>query len=284
MEAVYFNLGMINVFVGLLKNHRFLRPYSTKIIQLGYNLYKIEPSFYSLNSDRRVNPEAIAISEFQQHTLLTEWTTAKTINEKKKEQLQRYKCINNTDLTDFAQITLPAAKECSVLVAVQPESIDEFRQFTDQLDKEKILLCSFSYFQEEKKYKIIFHSGNLLDEKLSYILKNNLVFDRIPSGYITFPLDDFQHPYFKDSILQQLLSFIAKEIYIISTEDICTYILGDLWDYIDDHKKISVQRAIKQKMNILNENKYVYIKEKENKWVLKNNAQKLIDFFKSDLI
>ena len=73
LETSSFNLKITNLFIGLLKNHPFLRPHSVQIKQLSYYLHSIEPSFKS--KSKIINPEAIAYSKSSKHTLLTEWTS-----------------------------------------------------------------------------------------------------------------------------------------------------------------------------------------------------------------
>lgn len=247
METLSFNLLMTNLFIGLVRGHRFLSPISTEVKSLGYRLFRIEHSF--IVSGGRVRPEAIAISEDRQHTLLNEWTALREPEgSNKKDQLQRYLQTTRQNLVNEG-ISVEAATSNSTWLVVSPEALEAFKAICNSLMLNKLMLCSFNLNVSEG-YCVSYYCGELEDAKLSEVLKRGITAKRIPTQFMPFLPTDLKGKDYGKEVSRQVVSFIVKKQYEFSAEDICSKIFGS-WKFISGEQKASAKRATKDVLNKL---------------------------------
>jgi hypothetical protein len=280
-EASCFNLRMTNLFIGLFGKNVLLRPYSRDIAALGYTLYGIEPSFQSSNGT--VNPEGIVCSDKTGHCLLAEWTAASRLSSEKNLQILKYLGVNSRDLLTGTDISEKSLTGVSTWVVVTGASLSSFLPIIDSSDG-NLLLSSFDWI-DNKKFHLKFHKGDLKDSSLSSILSSPMVFDRIPEGYMSVPLDDFRSDRFRDGIIQEIISLSIqsmadKEVVSVSLEEIAKRIFT-VWDYIDAEKQRGIIRAIKRGMREISRNTSSkdWLCWETPYWVIKIPSQSYINQF-----
>ena len=253
-EISSFNSKMTNIFIGLFSKNPLLRPYSLKIHNLGYKIHSIEPSFKS--KGKIINPEAIAYSDNRNHALLTEWTAANSLSDEKEKQIRRYLLVDSDDLRKIgsANVDFNANGSCSLWVTVLPDSLQTFQNIFDNTNSGRLVLCSF-YQLPTGEHCIEFHSGNISDTELSSIISTNMKFKRIPEGYLPIPIEDLKDPRVSDSVIQQVITFLIRENYEFSVEDICESMI-EIWNYLPTEKRKGIIKAVKRIMRNLASRQY----------------------------
>lgn len=289
LETSSFNLEITNLFIGLFDNNILLRPHSQAIYELGYSIHSIEPKFNSQGNT--INPEAIACSSSKHHTLLTEWTNAKELSSEKKEQISNYLRIEQSDLVNNAKISQDACNFYSLWVVVSPKSLDSFQEIIE-IANNNLTLCCFGKMPTGE-YFINFHSGDVLDPKLSSIITQNMKFARIPNSYIPIPFDDLTNKKFTDGVFQEIVSFYIKQRHEFSIKDICQAMFI-IWRYLGTEKQKAIQNAVKRVMLRIsqipiktNEDWLVYNKD-FSQWEIRNlskqNFDKICNYMQSNKI
>lgn len=232
-----FNLLMINLFIGMVRGHRFLRPWSTQVKSLGYRLLQVEPRFASKAGT--VNPEAMAFSEKRGHCLLTEWTQVVAPDARKEQQIVRYQNVTRTDLVDRAGVPNAAAGQNSTWLVINSDSADAYRRLIKSGSTVRLLISCADDACNELKYA----AGDVQDTELSKILRMGLSCSRIPHGYIRLSMDNLSKEEYVEAVTQQVASFVAKKQARFSGEDICRAIFG-AWRSISPDKRQKLVNAV----------------------------------------
>jgi len=235
-----FSVALINLFIGLVKGHRTLRPTSDHFRSLGYQLFQIEPKFQSTAGN--VNPEAIAFSSMTDHSLLVEWTEAEC-TQKKKDQIIRYTKVSRDDLVNKAGVPSNGASANSLWLIVRPYAAKDYSAFVLRRNKNGILL---SYFESvESGFELVYVVGNLLDTCLSTGVCCRIPIKRIPLGYVPVTIECTKPKDYIEPVTQQLASFFVKKKLEFTSEDICQEIFG-AWNSFALKKRKEVRGIVTQ--------------------------------------
>lgn len=234
-----FNLAMLNLFVGLVTGNRLLRPVSQEIRNLGYRLHSIEHSFES--SSHQVNPEALACSESQQHTLLVEWTQAPRPDERKRQQIIRYTKVTTEDLMNKAAVPPRASRASGTWLVVAPGAAKDYESLVSFCADGRLMLCTFTLGMSQG-FSISHEAGALSNTQLSAILSRGIVGRRIPMGFVRVPMDNLQCEEFAEQVIQQIVSFAVKEHLRFSAEEIAEAMFGR-WRVLSLRRRLSITKA-----------------------------------------
>jgi len=208
---------MTSLFLGLCKAADSLKPYSSEFANgLGYRVFAIEPSFPLIGSGRVCNPDLIVGSSTLGHTLLLEWTSAASPNEKKKDQLLRYAQVSTDDLVEMAHIPRPSSDSCDTLVAVLEPAAQAFATLLHSLALDHTLVkvdC-------DTGFKLAHHFGTVCSEATQGFFKRGIELEFVPVGYASFSLPITSKSVEK-LVAVQLTSLIAQDRRTILHESLC---------------------------------------------------------------
>lgn len=235
---------MINLFIGLLKENKLLRAKPTVIEslrELEYELWGIEQSF--LNSlNQEIKADIIVCSRKSCHTLIGEWTSASSLSNKKKQQIERYTSLTAQELVDNASIPVEFTSSCSTLLVIQPQALLSFQGLINDECRHKLMVSSFEGI-EKNGYSVNYNDGNFCDDTLTKIFKEGIQVKHIPKGYISVSMDETKSREFFSAVVSQLLFFFLQEVDEFTDEDICREMFG-VWDVIGVQTKKSLKRAV----------------------------------------
>lgn len=237
MEPKSFSLVILNLFVGLMRGHRFLAPTSRHLTDSGYRLWRVEPRIFS--RDKVANPDAAACSTVHSNTLVAEWTHQARPDEGKQQQIRRYCLLSPEDLAG-AGVPVDATDQVDRWLIVAPEAVAEYVRFArdDGLD---LLISSFGA-SADSPYVLHPEVGRLKERKLAETIGTTLSFERVPLGYLRFSLDDLSHEGIAEHILPQLVSFCRKGSGRFTSEHLCAQAIR-IWRVLEPSRRDSVARV-----------------------------------------
>lgn len=239
MATESFSLVVANLFVGMLKNHRFL-PAAMRVGRLGYSLFRLEPSI--IVTDGRVTPDAIATSAQQAHAVVAEWTADVKLQGRKIQQLAGYAKIDSTDLITYG-VPASEAHAFDVWIVVTPEGVAPYAEHLKEKSYE-FALATFRLATEEKPgYELAHARGEFSNSELSGVLQQTWHLERVPRGYLPFPLDDLADQELAESIAQQLVAFSVLGTEVFTRDDLCRSMVP-VWQQLDLTKRDAVARAM----------------------------------------
>jgi hypothetical protein len=236
-EPTSFSILVLNLFIGLIRGHRDLRPNSTQIKRLGYELFRIEPVFTAVGA--RMNPDVIAYSMKTNHTLLTEWTAMSKPDERKDQQVSRYLRITSRELVENAAVPPRAAVTSSTWLIVRPEASAAFTAMLRDREQDGCMLSTLA--NDRTEYRLEYASGTFRDEQLAAILTSAIATKRIPLGYVSLPTDDLSAPEWVDQVILQVVSFSVKQHAAFSGNDICESLI-EVWESYGAEKRREIIR------------------------------------------
>lgn len=237
-----FNLALTNLFIGLVRGHRFLRPASQRVKVLGYRLFGVERPF--VGEDGTVTPEAIACSEQMGHTLLTEWTALDAPDERKRRQIGRYLQVADSHLVESAGVPPRAANTNSTWLVVKPDSVGAFWDCVKAKHEDKLLVSSFRV-DPECGICVCYAQGTLCDGQLAGILKDGIQAERVPMGYVRVSPNNLNTREFAEAVIQQFVSLVAKQRHEFSGEDLASGIF-ETWDAFGQKTREAITRRINE--------------------------------------
>jgi hypothetical protein len=248
MENNLFSLLLTNLFVGLCKSSRRLRPYSDEFSKsLGYQIFKFEPSFALLSANgERCNPDLILMSKIVSNTLITEWTQASNLGEGKKKQIATYAKIQVSDIVNMAGVPSAVAQNFSVVFVVKPNVLSEI---SDHLSKNSWRMPILSLSQDNNEYTLAKVGNGSLETRTDAFFTKGVKFKQIPEGYLKFSLDAINESNITDSITRHLVSLIVKGVGEITTEQFCVGFVK-IWGYLSQEKQ---REIVKRTGEILKE-------------------------------
>jgi len=278
-----FSLVVANLFVGMLKNHRFL-PSGLMLGHLGYDLFRLEPAI--IVADGHVTPDAIATSPRQGHALVGEWTADVTVAERKRQQVAGYANITSADLITYG-VPPGEARAFDVWLVVPPEGTTSYaghlqeKGYPFALASFRLVLPCESWryaiclragescartsqsasnpynavlcnevlaTDEEPGYELAHVQGEFSNSASSGLLRPTWHLERIPRGYLPFSLDDLSDQSLSESIAQQLVAFSIRGTHTFTRDDLCKGILP-VWERLDIAKRSAVARAVLRVLN-----------------------------------
>ncbi len=251
-DKVSFNLTMLNLFIGLVRGHRFLHPFSDRVRELGYQLFRIEPSFVS--NGHRVNPDAMAFSRKSHHTLLAEWTSLQSPNTDKMEQVQRYLRVTGQELVDLAAVPPDCAQASGVWLTVTQDAEEAFEKALDPAHLGRLVLSSL-HLDGAHTPRLAYRCGRVQDDGLTQVIGADISATRIPYGYVQVSTDSLATEDLVEPVVLEVVSFAARARREFDLEDIC-FRLFQVWPSLDVGKRRAVMTAVRRVMNEITRRKY----------------------------
>ena len=247
MENKSFSLLLPNLFIGLCKGSRSLRPYSSEFCnKLGYKIFQFEASF-PITSGRISAPDLIITSEKTNNTLIIEWTEAMSISDYKPDQLQRYSIINRRDLIEVLAIPPDSVNTFNTCVIVLPDALEIFEKHFDA-EGYKFPLLQFERSTDLSELNKV---HNEFEEPLTdkYFTKG-IQLNRIPISYLPFSLDCIKKSELVWFIVKHLISILVRKKTSFNVEEFCSEYVS-VWSVISDDKKKEIRRRTKEVLNAL---------------------------------
>lgn len=251
-ERELFNLELYNLFIGLAKGHRYLKPYSQEFKKMDFKVHSIEFRFQ--NSDiSKITPELILISEKIRETLIFEWTQ-QSLNETKKKQLQDYNKTKKEYLIDYAFIPEKAAENFDFLIIVNKHNYEEYKEYLKKVGIDFPLFIY--YFLSKKQLEKILNKFKV--EEVEQFFSQNLNFSRIPISYITFDINNLSHENIVGEVIHTLLEILSsyEEGEEFTIEELCEMMLRGIWRVLSAEKRRVILRKAKEIINELIKRKH----------------------------
>lgn len=240
MNNQSFNLYLLNFVIGLFKNHRFYRPISTSIHELGYNLFAVELTFKIGGHER--TPEILLCSEQQGHTILLESTMMDGVNTKKRTQIQRSLKATTQDLVDSAFVTVPAAQTNSTWMIVIPKAVIEYSQILTWESDSGIALSSFSG-ADDTGYVLNPEGGTFIDSNLSDLLSSPISTERIYRGYVRIDTSCLDARSIAAPVMMQLVAFLVQRRHQFTAEEVASQLFR-VWPSYSVQMRTAITKSV----------------------------------------
>ncbi len=241
MDSTSFNLLLLNLFIGLVRNHKFYRPFSDQIAQSNYQIFGIERTFKC--GVRDVTPEIMACSEEHQHTIMWEVTSLGGLNTAKQNQIQWYLRITADDLINSAGVPVPSSQSHSLWVVVTPDAAGAYEPILDWQRDCGLMLSSFS--ADAAGYSLNYCGGDISDGSLNQLFQNSLRTPRIYGGYVTVDTSNLGETALAKSVVAQFVSLVVKGELNIVPEAIAKRLIPE-WSSYPVDKRVSVITGVKR--------------------------------------
>ncbi len=268
-----FSYLLPNLFIGLCKGHRALRPHSVRFRDtLRYSIFRFEASF-RLSAGARANPDLVMISNDLGSTLMLEWSESGLTNHK-KGQLERYAAISAGDLSSVLAVPVAASRSHDVVLILKEPVVQAFK---DHLDEKGWAFPVLVFDSHNPGYSLQKVEHDFSVTATNTFFDKKLAFDRIPLGYLPFSLDDISHATLVTSVVGHLMAMIVRDKATINLQEFCAgYVPA--WDYIDPGKQREIARNTRELLSELTRNKTgrTFIKRERNDpptWLLYQNAE-----------
>lgn len=252
MEQISFNLQLLNLMIGLFKDHPFYRPISSEIKSLGYYLSGIERTFHV--GRRETTPEIMVSSAISGHTIMVESTFQNSLNNSKKNQIENYLRVSQTELSGSAGLPSTDCFVNTTWVIVRDSAIENYKVIDSWQKNNGFILSAFnpnasSGFLLKQAY------GSFVDNNLDLLLKPQVNFPRIYQGYVTIPTDNLQIEYLVQPTMQLLVSFIVRNKYEFNIEDIAKGLIP-IWNEFSSEKRKGVLTGLDRLFSTLKHKQY----------------------------
>ena len=246
MERSSFNLLVPNLFVGLTKGARGLGEPGRRFKQLGYRIFRLEPTFL-LTKGGRCNPDLVLCSEKMGHTLILEWTNAASVYEDKKEQFRKYSRITRTDVVNGLVVPRKEAGSFDIVVVVPREAVSPFSKF---LSDDRLPFVLLEFTGAERQYTLHKVSGTLQTEDTERFFSKPLSLNRIPLRYVPFPLENMSASELVTHVVTHILSLMTKGVTEFTVDEFCSGYVA-VWAVLDPKKRGEISRATKKLIDAL---------------------------------
>lgn len=241
MAMQSFNLKLLNIFIGLFVGgkNRFLREYSSEISILGYRLIEIEPTFrLEMGS---VNPEALAHSQENEHSLMVEWTQHANPFSGKDTQIRKYLRVEPHHLS----VKVNPSEYVSTWLIVDEDCKSIYTQLLDKLPGDhdaKLMLCTFSF--ESGNHSLQRVRGHFEDSELSDIVQKGILVRRVPLDYVRIDTSNLQLPQIEIETVRQLVNFCAEGREEFTSLEVVSGAFGDAWNFLSEEKQKALNRRV----------------------------------------
>ncbi len=262
-----------NLFIGLCKGNRALRPHSTEFRDaLRYGIFRLEASF-RLTAGARSNPDLVMTSNSLGNTLVLEWSES-GLTDHKKGQLERYAAIRASDLSSVLAVPVAATHSHDIVLILKQSAVQQFKDYLEEKGWAFPILvfdshnpgCTLQKLQHDFSTAA---TNTFFDEKLA--------FERIPMGYLPFSLEEIANSTLVTPVVSQLTSMIVRDESTVRLRQFCSgYVPA--WDLIAPTKQQEIARNTKELLNDLSrhETGRSFIRREQNDpptWLLHQNAE-----------
>lgn len=238
MATESFSVLLPNLFVGLSKRSRYLKPYSEEFFALGYVPFKFEGAY---QIDRgTINPDLIMISSVTGNTLIIEWSEGTQINERKQKQWDRYIHISTDDVATIMAVPVEAAQSFDVTCIVSTQGTQVYAEHFSQNNLNMPMLV---FDCKSKEYRLNLTNNSFKASGLNSFFAKTIHFERIPHRYLQFPLDgQLKKVVVVPMVVRHLIALLAREESEFTLDDFCAGYIP-IWRMIDSHKQRNIRSA-----------------------------------------
>jgi len=200
-----FENQLINIFWGLTKGSRLLKPYSNIFKKLGFKVVGFELLFHSSTNNQKATPDMVLESIKLQESIITEWTQEKEASDRKGKQIQKYLDIDKDTLRTY--ISEVCVKNKDIILIVTPKGETTFKKFiTDE--NLPIILFVYHYPNEyllEKKL------NSFKVSETEKFFTQPLKFKKIYYSFPDINFSDLSHSLIVDNVISTLIEILTKE-------------------------------------------------------------------------
>lgn len=242
METYYFSLVIPNLIIGLCKGSPVLRPYATYFREnLAYKVQQLEPRLV-ISPGETVNPDAVCSSSLVGNTIIIEWTEAEKPNERKERQLGKYSHVTSKNVIELLAIPSNEANTTDICLIVSTEAE---RNFNELLTSKKWNFPLLSFTKNETGYILKRCANNFCEKRTNRFFSNDMIFERVPLGYLPLPLDEnINEKLVARIVARHALSLLVKGESDKTVEEFCRDYIP-IWDKIDIVKRRLIRNATK---------------------------------------
>jgi len=200
-----FENQLINLFWGLTKGSRLLKPYSFRFKEFGFKVVGFELLFYTSKNNRKAAPDMVLESVKLQESVIAEWTQEKEISSRKVDQIQKYVNIDEDSLRAYVSETCTKNKD--IILIVTPRGQLAFEKFI--IDKNlSVILLVYHY---PNKYLLEKKLNSFSVKKTEEFFSQSLKFERIYYSFPDINLSDLSHSLLVDNVISTLIKILIKE-------------------------------------------------------------------------
>jgi hypothetical protein len=250
MEEDYFNKQLLNMLIGIFKGHKYQRPVSTGAVLLKYSVFGIERHF--LSGKNEVNPDFIACSAKQGHTIIVEATYTDGLNTKKSNQITKYLAIDTNTLRNNAIVPGNAAKASTCWIIVREQALSSYRPVLNWKRNGNCVISSFSI--SPQGFKLTVDAGDFADKALTAVVGKEIFSTRI-YPYIKINLSNLSDKSIFLAVAQCMMSFLIKKTFQFRYENIAQSLIK-VWGTFDRPQQYTIVKAIRCSIKQLAQKKY----------------------------
>ena len=245
MGSSSLSLTLLNLFIGLCKGSRQLRPYSASFRKLGFEVHSIELRF-ALEAGGMSHPDMILCSEAVRSTILLEWTENKEPSNK-EEQLQRYASITKTDITVTAGVPVDASDTHDISVAVPHTHVSAFSSFLQGRGHPFPLLgCDY-----KDGVVLIKHGYPFSNARVNDFFEEGVELKRLPTGYIPFSPDEFSEVDLAQPIAGEVFARFIGQSGEFTTSEFCSTCFSDIWPVLGSEARSRLETRTRRVLVVL---------------------------------
>jgi hypothetical protein len=246
MAIASFDLLIPNLFVGLTKGARGLGDHGRRFRQLGYRIFRLEPTFL-LDKGGKCNPDLVLSSSKISSTLILEWTNATSVHEDKREQFRRYAKVTSRDVVEELAVPRMEGGIFDIAVVVSTDAVDSFKRF---LTDNGLPLVLLEFARKDEKFRLRRVSGRFKEAETGRFFSKTLVLDRIPLRYVPFSLANILPGELVTHIVSHMLSLMTRGSTQFTIDEFCSGFVY-VWDTIAREKRAEISRATKRILGAL---------------------------------
>ena len=199
-----FENQLINLFWGLTRGSRLLKPYSSEFKRMGFKIVGLELVFQTRHN-QKATPDMVMQSVKLQESIITEWTQEKTLSNRKVEQLKKYVIIDEDSLRTFVSEVCVNNKD--VILIVTPEGESDFKQFLINYNL-PIILLTYTY---DGAYILEKKLNEFSVKETENFFNQQLTFNRIYYSFPDINLSNLSKSLFVDNVISTLIEILVKE-------------------------------------------------------------------------
>ena len=247
-----FENQLINIFWGLTKGSRLLKPYSNRFKEMGFKIVVFEQQFFT-TQNRRVTPDMVVESVELEECILAEWTQEREISDRKREQLCKLVNIDEGSLRDSVSEACVRNKDVILIITLHSE--ESFKRFIKNSDLPIILLVYHypSDYLLEKKF------NHFSVDETEHFFNQRLKFRKIPYSFPDINLSNLSESLIVDKVIWTLTIILVKkeEGFEFNIEYFVKRMLTEsFYDLLSERKRREIIRASKDIINELLRRRY----------------------------
>lgn len=207
MATSSFSRNLANLLVGLSRGSKRLEPYSKHFRSgLGYGVFRFEQSFF-LADGRTCHPDAILTSATRSTALVLEWTTTTEVGTRKKEQIDKYVAVTQSDLVTNAGVKREECGQHDCMLILQPQAVAPYATY---LNAQSHALPILAFAEDETGFYLKLAGGAIKDGPTHAFFEKGVTGRFIPTFWVKFALDEISEEDLVDSVISGIVQRITR--------------------------------------------------------------------------